>query len=379
MHAGNVKWEPGVKFELSAFSDVLQVPTMFEVVETSEQGFDKIFTTWPYLTGQRQNVLIVCGGGGSTRAIAEAYGAFFRQRVDEEVRLREVKRGTLQESRSIDAFCARENITLLVAIGGGKVLDTAKMVVKQRNIALLAVPSALSSDGVTSPIAVLQDDHGRMHSFPAGIPACVLVDLSVTARAPLTLTLSGIGDILSNMSALLDVDDYEAAGMGQVNGFAKLLSHSAYHMILPLSRDDIRLPAGQEAIARALILSGLSMAFAGNSLPCSGAEHLISHALDHIGAGEGTHGLQVAIATLYCLSLREGLGLDAGNADMRKVMSNLGLPMRPEDVGVTRDQFMEAVRLAPMMRTGRYTVLDRQPEEETLRHAYEHAFEGASA
>lgn len=363
-----------MKFELNAFNDLLQVPTVFEVVETSEQAFEKLFRTWSYLTQQRQKVLLLCGGTGSTREIAEHYKAMFAAKVDPDARLREVQTGSLAEVRAIDAFCASEDITLIVAIGGGKVIDTGKMAIKKRTAALVCIPSALSSDGITSPISVLRDDEGKVQSFASGIPTCVLVDLSVTTKAPLALTLSGIGDILSNVSALLDIDEYESAGMGQVNGFAKLLSHSAYQMVLPLTRADIMAAEGQEAVARALILSGLSMAFAGNSLPCSGGEHLISHAIDHLGVGTGTHGLQVAIATLYCLGLRESLGLRSGSSDMREAMSNMGLPAKPEAIGIAREEFMEAVRLAPQMRSGRFTILDRKPSAEALAAAYERAF-----
>lgn len=364
-----------MKLELNAFSDVLQVPMMFEVVENSETAFEKLFTSWPYLTAHKQHVLILCGSSGSTRGIAEKFKSFFEDKVDKNARLQEVSVGSLQESRAIDAFCARENVTLLVAIGGGKVIDTAKMVAKQRKVALLCIPSALSSDGITSPIAVLRDDEGRVQSFSSAIPACVVVDLSVTTKAPVSLVESGIGDILSNVSALLDVDDYEAAGMGQVNGFAKLLSHSAYQLILPLSRKDITLPDGQEAVARALILSGLSMAFSGNSLPCSGSEHLISHALDHIRAGSGTHGIQVAIATRYCLTLRRLLGRHSGASDVSGTMFKLGLPARPENIGVARSEFMEAVRIAPQMRAGRFTILHHGLENRILEAAYEEAFD----
>ena len=367
-----------MKLELSAISNVLQVPAMFEVVGNSEAAFNKI-DTWPYLSTQRQNVLILCGASGITRRIAERFAAFFRAGVDPHVRLHEIRTASLRESRGVDALCAQEGVTLLVAVGGGKVVDTAKMVRSQRNIALLCIPSALSSDGITSPVAVLADDEGRVQSLPAGIPSYVLVDLSITTQAPVALTLSGIGDILSNASALLDVDEYEARSAGRVNGFAKLLSHSACQMVFPLTREEVGSPDGQEAIARALILSGLSMAFSGNSLPCSGGEHLISHALDHLGYGTGTHGLQVAITTLYCLSLRQILGRPAGSADVRETMARLGLPMRPEEIGVSRREFMEAIRVAPDMRRGRVTILQAGPDEGALEAAYDHAFTGAFA
>ena len=96
-----------------------------------------------------------------------------------------------------------------------------------------------------------------------------------------------------------------------------------------------------------MILSGLSMAFSGNSLPCSGAEHLISHALDDMNLIAAPHGLQVAVATLYCLELRRQTRPQQRRTDLRSTVPELGLPRRPEDLGLPKDQFIRAVKLAP--------------------------------
>lgn len=363
-----------MKLELSDFSNVLQVPMTFEVVSSPDEAIEKIVTCWPFMAAGPHRMLILCGSGGNTRAMAEEYRARLASASDQQPVIHEITFGSIEESREVDALCATLDLDLLVAIGGGRVVDTAKMVAYQRRIALLCIPSVLSSDGITSPVSVLLDETGRKRSLASGIPACVVVDLSLTRKAPLELTKAGIGDLLSNASALLDLEEYEAAGLGIISGFAKLLSYSAYQLVVPLSEEAINDAAGQEAIAKGLILSGLSMAFSGNSLPCSGAEHLISHALDDRGVNRAPHGLQVAVATLYCLGLREHLGLPTPPLDMRSTVARLGLPGRPEQLGLTREQFLDAVRYAPTTRPGRCTVLDRAPSEDALQAAYDVAF-----
>ena len=57
-------------------------------------------------------------------------------------------------------------------------------------------------------------------------------------------------------------------------------------------------------LAEGLILSGVAMEIAGTSRPCSGAEHLISHALDSILEKPKLHGLQVAFAAKMVASFR---------------------------------------------------------------------------
>lgn len=363
-----------MKLELSDFSNVLQVPTTFEVVHSSQAAVEKISASWPFMRERQHNLLILCGSGGGTRPIAEMYSKMLRRDSERPPAIHEISVGSLEESREVDALCATLEVDLLIAIGGGRIIDTAKMVAFQRKVALLCIPSVLSSDGITSPVSVLADGSGRKRSLASGIPACVVVDLSLTTKAPLHLTKAGVGDLLSNASALLDAEDYEAAGHGLVNGFAKLLSYAAFQLVRPLAERDILSFQGQEAIARGLILSGLSMAFSGNSLPCSGAEHLISHALDDMNLISAPHGLQVAVATLYCLELRRQIGRNSGEMDLRATVAELGLPQCPEELGLTREQFLRAVELAPKMRSGRYTVLHDALRPEVLQSSYDRAF-----
>jgi glycerol-1-phosphate dehydrogenase [NAD(P)+] len=362
-----------MRLELSGFSDVVQVPMTFEVVRTSQAAVEKLAAARAHMTSGRGNMLVLCGSGGTTRAMAEAYVEMLRDGANGPP-IHQVALGSLDEARELDAMCAKLDIDLLVAIGGGRVIDTAKHVAFHRKVALACIPSVLSSDGITSPVAVLQDSDGRKRSLPSGIPACVVVDLSLTTQAPLQLTKAGVGDLLSNASALLDLEDYEASGLGAVSGFAKLLSYSAYQLVMPLTEEAIASADGQEAVARGLIMSGLSMAFSGNSLPCSGGEHLISHAVDHLGYSKAPHGLQVAVATLYCLALRRVLGRESTTADLQPVVTALGLPDRPEDLGLSREQFLQAVELGPEMREGRFTVLHQGTQREALEAAYDRAF-----
>ena len=48
------------------------------------------------------------------------------------------------------------------------------------------------------------------------------------------------------------------------------------------------------------------MEIAGSSRPCSGAEHLISHALDALHPGTAQHGEQVAFGALVATRLQGG-------------------------------------------------------------------------
>ena len=88
------------------------------------------------------------------------------------------------------------------------------------------------------------------------------------------------------------------------------------------------------------MLSGLAMATAGSSRPCSGGDHEILHAIDHLFPGTANHGELAGAASLFTSFLRGDDGLARGiDACLRRH----GLPRTPRDLGLTEEQFVEAV------------------------------------
>ena len=69
------------------------------------------------------------------------------------------------------------------------------------------------------------------------------------------------------------------------------------------------------ALAEALVLSGLAMATAGSSRPCSGGDHEILHAIDHLFPGTAGHGELAGAASLFTrLPARARTGSPPGSA-----------------------------------------------------------------
>jgi glycerol-1-phosphate dehydrogenase [NAD(P)+] len=96
------------------------------------------------------------------------------------------------------------------------------------------------------------------------------------------------------------------------------------------------------------VLSGLAMTVAGSSRPCSGPEHLVSHAFDALGLGTGLHGEQVALGARIA-----SVFLDPPAHRVLELLDRIGAPRSPGDIGVTRDDALRAVRLAGTMRPNR--------------------------
>src|SRR3712207_1406934 len=97
------------------------------------------------------------------------------------------------------------------------------------------------------------------------------------------------------------------------------------------------------------------MATAGSSRPCSGGDHEILHAIDHLFPGTANHGELAGVATLFMAHLR---GDPAATATVDACLTRHGLPRTPRDLGLTPEQFGEAVLYAPGTRPDRFTLLE---------------------
>jgi glycerol-1-phosphate dehydrogenase [NAD(P)+] len=98
------------------------------------------------------------------------------------------------------------------------------------------------------------------------------------------------------------------------------------------------------------------MAVAGSSRPASGGDHEIMHAINQLYPGTASHGELAGIGALFCGYLRED---PEQFAALSACLKRHGLPMHPKQVGLSAEQFSNAVVRAPQTRPGRYTILER--------------------
>jgi len=265
--------------------------------------------------------------------------------------------------------------SLVIGVGGGKVLDVTKYCsYKINNTPFLAIPTVLSNDGISSPVAVVQTEQG-INSLGTNPPVGIIIDTEIVRNAPLETILSGVGDLISNISA---VEDWNLAGMyagekvdkfaeilarNSAEGFMQLVGSNQCDMIPLANRDDIL-----TLLAESLIQSGIAMSLAGSSRPCSGSEHLISHALDGMLNFAKPHGIQVGLATIFTNAIR---GKEVSN--LISLYKKIGFPTRPEDMGISTSTFADAIKNAPNTRKGRFTILNLVSEkevQEALKIAY---------
>src|ERR1700722_2228567 len=242
----------------------------------------------------------------------------------------------------------------VAGIGGGKVIDITKFAAHMAGIPMVAVATNLAHDGIASPVSSLEHESGK-GSYGVAMPVAVVVDLDRVRQAPDPMGRAGIGDVISNLPAVA-AGELAAADTGEnVDGLAAAMARSAAHAVLNQpggAGDDEFLTV----LAEALILSGLAMSVAGSSRPCSGGDHEIMHAIDQLYPGTASHGELAGVGAVFCAYLR---GDTVQASFISGCLHRHGLPASPDEVGLSRAEFVKAVAFAPGTRPGRYTILER--------------------
>jgi len=268
-----------------------------------------------------------------------------------------VTEGSVEEARRLADWLRGSSYDAVVGIGGGRTLDVAKYAAGLAGLPMVAVATNLAHDGLASPVASLTS-RGRKGSYGVPTPLAVLVDLDYVRASPPRQIRSGVGDALSNLSAIADWELAARERGEPVDGLAVAFARSAGESLLHRT-GGLDSDAFLTTLAEALVLSGLAMAVAGSSRPCSGACHEISHAMNALYPDLATHGEQVALGALYASYLRASvLGAADLFAPLSDAVARYGLPRTPAELGLSEDQFVAAVLAAPATRPGRWTVLE---------------------
>lgn len=244
----------------------------------------------------------------------------------------------------------KDRSDLIIGIGGGRSVDIAKMISFNLNKPFVSLPTAASHDGIASPFVSVKGD--KPHSLVATAPLGVFVDIDIIRKAPKRLLASGCGDLIANLIA---VKDWQLGRdrIGEYYGrySANLASMSAKIL---MENSELFSKKGLDArvIVEALISAGVASCIAGSSRPCSGAEHLFSHALDKLAPGIGLHGEKCGIGAIMMAKLQ--------GQDWKKIVKTLkdvGAPTTAKKIGLKPDTIAKALTIAQDLRPERYTIL----------------------
>ena len=241
---------------------------------------------------------------------------------------------------------------VLVGVGGGRTIDVAKLGAFEAKIPFISVPTTASHDGIASSLASIKD-LGRPYSMKANVPVAVVADSDVIAESPYRFTASGCGDVISKAVSVMDWKlSHEVNGeyYGDYAASLSLMSSSLVCRNAQQIRD--RRESGFRTLLEALVSCGVAMSIAGSSRPCSGSEHLFSHALDLIAPMTALHGEQCGVGTIMMAKLH---GLDW--TSIADNLSLIGAPTSAEGLGIDPRDIIKALVRAREVRPDRYTIL----------------------
>ncbi len=253
------------------------------------------------------------------------------------------------EASRLQELAKKESCDCIIGLGGGKAIDTAKVVAEGKN--LIIVPTIVATDAPTSHSAVLYTEAGEFDDYAYFMqsPSVVLIDTTIIAQAPTRFLVSGMGDALStyfearatsrafaNVNAGLPCGAREgvcppAKSTNTALALAKLCYETLLedgHKAKEASDLNIVTPALENIIEANILLSGLGFESGGLA-----AIHAIHDGLTILHDAHGaTHGEKVAFGVICQLILE-----NAPSKELYEVLDfslSIGLPVCLEDIGV---------------------------------------------
>lgn len=329
----------------------ISIPTLLKV------GNGVLDNLGEYITmGGMKNAVIYFGNG-----LIDMFGYKVMESLKEQgitvLEYRELDSTKIEDIIEL-AFSIDTKAQLIVGIGGGKVIDVSKYAAYLRKLPFISVPTSSSSDGFSSASASLIVN-GRRKSVPAGMAYGIIADTGIIKSAPEKFLFSGIGDIVSKITAIYDWV-YEAEhGYSKINDCAVMIAKKAVNSFVRTPFTSIKDDLFLRELLDSLAMSGIANEIAGSSAPTSGSEHLISHALDSMSEQPQLHGIQVGIAT-YIMSLVQ----DHRYKRINTVFTETGFWDYVATLNLNRGDYEKAIDMAPSMKPFRHTYLHEEKYRE---------------
>jgi glycerol-1-phosphate dehydrogenase [NAD(P)+] len=243
---------------------------------------------------------------------------------------------------------------IVFAVGGGTKIDVAKCSSANQRIPFISVPTTASHDGIASPLSSIKGSE-KPYSVVAQAPLAIVADTKIIMQAPWRFSVSGCEDVIAKFTAVKDWKLAHEDRDEYYGGYAASLAlMSAKHVMQNVGLMKTRNEEGLRILLEALISCGVSMSIAGSSRPCSGSEHLFSHALDVIRPNHGMHGERCGVGTIMMTYLHGG-----NWKRIRNALQRLGAPTNARKLGVEKEDVIKALKMATSMRPERYTILNK--------------------
>jgi glycerol dehydrogenase len=217
-----------------------------------------------------------------------------------------------EEIERLNAIVKSAGSEVIVGIGGGKTLDTAKAVSYANKLPVVVVPTIASTDAPCSALSVIYTPDGafKRYLFLPKNPDVVIVDTEVVVNAPVRFLVSGMGDALATWFEAESVRVKYGSNMtghpGSMTAYA--LARLCFDTLMEYGvtakvacEAHAVVPALERVVEANTLLSGLGFESGGLA-----ASHAIHNGLTVLhGTHSVFHGEKVAFGTLASLFLTD--------------------------------------------------------------------------
>ena len=266
-----------------------------------------------------------------------------------------VHSSNVQVMEAVIEYLTQRPCEVVLGVGGGTVIDVAKISASRTEKPFISVPTAASHDGIASSRASLKG-LDKPTSISTAAPLAILADTEVILKSPYQLTAAGCGDIISKYTA---VHDWELGHRYTNEYYGEYSANLALMSARLIMKNAVTIAKNTEESLRivleALISCGVAMSIAGSSRPCSGAEHMFSHALDTIVDTPALHGEQCGIGAILIAYLQH-----RNWQKIREKLQIIGAPISATEMGIKDRYIIEALLQAHTIRPHRFTILGHE-------------------
>ena len=325
-------------------SHQMELPRLIEIGEKNINDFGKFLLS---LNKPRKVSLVA---GTNVQKI-------LKKKIEKSLKLKKIQfiwhtsiDNQIKSLNKIQKDVKKDNSDLIIGIGGGRSVDTAKLISHNLGKPFVSLPTAASHDGMASPFVSVKSN--KPHSIVATAPMGVFVDIDIIKKAPSKLLASGCGDLIANIIAVKDWQLGHKKKKEYYGRYAADLALMSAKIVMENSSEFAKKGLDARVIVEGLISAGVASCIAGSSRPCSGAEHLISHALDKLAPGIGLHGEKCGLGSIMIGKLQ--------GQDWKKIVKTLkdvGAPTSAKQIGIKPEIIVKALMMAQDLRPERYTIL----------------------
>jgi len=245
---------------------------------------------------------------------------------------------TYQEAERLQAL-AGDSHDLVIGVGGGKCLDTAKLAASRLGLNIATVPTLASTCAATTPLSVMYDENHRFvaNQYYDRCPILTLAEPKIIAEGPVRYLIAGIGDTLAKWYEAHPMNEGKFKNAKTLLGLQTaqlardLLLEYAEQAIFECRSNEVG-DAIRQVIDANILLAGLVGGIGENTCRWSGAHSFYNGMTSIRGIHRSYHGEIVAYGIL-CQLMLEGKPAEE-IAELMRFFRRIELPISLTDLRI---------------------------------------------